>query len=40
MNYHQKRNSGPHLDGGEEIRCPVNFVHPCSGQNEENESGF
>ena len=28
MNYHQGRNSGPNLDGGEEIRGPVNFVHP------------
>ena len=28
MNYHQGRNSGPNLDGGEEIRTPVNFVHP------------
>ena len=30
MNYHQGRNSGPNLDGGEEIRTPVNFVHPWS----------
>ena len=29
MNYHQGRNSGPNLDGGEEIRTTVNFVHPC-----------
>ena len=29
MNYHEGRNSGP-LDGGEEIRGPVNFVHPCN----------
>ena len=29
MNYHQGRNSGPNLDGGEKIRGPMNFVHPC-----------
>ena len=29
MNYHQGRNSGPNLDGGEKIRTPMNFVHPC-----------
>ena len=28
MNYHQGRNSGPNLDGGEKIRTPVNFIHP------------
>ena len=25
----QGRNSGPYLDGGEKIRAPVNFIHPC-----------
>ena len=31
MNYHQGRNSGPNLDGGEKIRGPVNFIHPWVG---------
>ena len=28
-NYHPGRNSGTKYDGGEKIRSPVNFVHPC-----------
>ena len=39
MNYHQGRNSGPNLDGGEEIRTPVNFVHPCSSPSYELKRG-